>query len=252
MSSSTTQYGFFFDQSRCDNCMECAVACKGWLELGAGPVKPLRMLEWETGTFTDIRMHFMFATCYHCANPVCVDSANGAMFKEPKYGAVLIDPDKATSPSLRKASASCPYGAIMFDSDATNARATKCNMCVDRLEQGKQPVCVMSCHMRALDFGKLSDLKAKYGSTATLEGFPDPSATTPSIVFKPMDTKVPLVPYDSNAALTLLSDRGSSLPKPFNSADEVLNPSAVVGRTAAVFKPKSNAELMQNSRNDEG
>ncbi len=231
--------------------MQCAVACKGWLGIGPGPVKPLRMLEWETGTFTDVRMHFMFATCYHCANPVCVDAAGGAMFKEPKYGAVLIDPAKATSPNLREAWASCPYGAIVFDSDGPTAKASKCNMCIDRLEQGKQPVCVMSCHMRALDFGKLSDLQAKYGTLATLEGFPNPSTTQPSIVFKAMDTKTNIVPYDANAALTLMSDRGT-LPKPFNSADEVRNPKTTVGRTSAVFKPSSTAELMRTSRNDEG
>jgi len=247
----TTQYGFFFDQSRCVNCMECAVACKGWLELGPGPSKPLRMLEWETGTFTNLRMHFMFATCYHCANPVCVDVANGALIKEPKYGAVLLDPAKANSPALRDAWAACPYGAIVFDSDGPSATASKCNMCVDRLEAGKMPVCVMSCHMRALDFGKLSDLQAKYGNTTKVDGFPDPTATIPSIIFKPMDAKTNLVTYDPSAALTLLSDRGS-LPKPFNAPSDVLQPTAKVGRSAPVFKPNSTSELLKNSRSDEG
>ncbi len=249
MSTTTTQYGFFFDQSRCDNCMQCSVACKGWLGIGPGPAKPLRMLEWETGTFSDVRMHFMFATCYHCTNPVCVDAAGGAMFKEPKYGAVLIDPQN--NRGLRAAAAACPYGAIVFDSDASDAPASKCNMCIDRLEQGKMPVCVMSCHMRALDFGKLSDLQTKYGNVATIQGFPDPSTTTPSIVFKPADTKTNLVPYDAARALELMGDRGT-LPKPFNSSDDVLNPTATVGRSTPVFRPQSTSELMQTSRNDEG
>ena len=244
-----TQYGFFFDQTRCDNCMACVVACKGWLGFGPGPVKPLRMLEWETGTFTDVRMHFLFATCYHCANPVCVDKANGAMFKEPKYGAVLIDPNN--NRNLREAAAACPYGAIVFETDAADAAGFKCNMCIDRLEQGKNPVCVMSCHMRALDFGKLADLQTKYGKVTTVDGFPDPSATKPSIVFKPMEAKTKLIPYDPAKALTLLGDRGS-LPKPFNASSEVLQPAAKVARTSPVFKPKSTTELMQTSRQDEG
>jgi anaerobic dimethyl sulfoxide reductase subunit B (iron-sulfur subunit) len=229
--------------------MTCAVACKSWLGIGPGPVKPLRMLEWETGTFTNIRMHFMFATCNHCANPTCVDKANGAMFKEPKYGAVLIDPQN--NKSLRAAAAACPYGAIVFDSDAPDAAANKCNMCIDRLEQGKKPVCVMSCHMRALDFDDMTNLATKYGNVTTLEGFPDPTTTKPSIIFKAMDKKTPVVTYDPSKALTLLSDRGT-LPKPFGVADDVLSPKAVVGRTAPVYKPKSNAELMQTSRTDEG
>ena len=252
MSSSTTQYGFFFDQSRCDNCMTCSVACKGWLQIGPGPSKPLRMLEWETGTFTDVRMHYMFATCYHCANPACVQAANGAMFKEPKYGAVLIDPTQVMNPSLRDAAAACPYGAIVFDSDGSSATASKCNMCVDKLEVGGKPICVMSCHMRALDFDKLDTLKSKYGSLATLEGFPDPSTTTPSIVFKAMDQKTAVIPYDATRALTLLADRGSSLPKPFNQPSDVTSPTATIGRSKPVFKPNGSADLLENSRTDEG
>lgn len=251
-SSKVTQYGFFFDQSRCANCMTCSVACKSWLQIGAGPVKPLRMLEWETGTFTDVRMHFLFATCYHCANPVCVLAANGAMFKEPNYGAVLIDPTQANNPSLRDAWAACPYGAIVFDSDGPDANATKCNMCIDRLEQGKKPVCVMSCHMRALDFDTMANLTSKYGSLTTLEGFPDPSTTQPSIVFKPMDTKTSVVPYDATSALSLLATRGSTLPAPFNQPSDVTNPTATIGRSAAIFKPSGTIELMQTTRNDEG
>ena len=245
-----TQYGFFFDQSRCDNCMTCVVACKGWLGIGPGPAKPARMLEWETGTFTNIRLNFLFATCYHCENPVCVDKANGGLIKEPKYGAVLIDPQK--NKSLRDAAAACPYGAIAFESDASDAVAVKCNMCIDKLEEGEKPVCAMSCHMRCLDFGKLSDLKTKYGNVMTLEGFPDPTLTKPAIIFKAKDKKTNVVSYDANIALTLLSDRGS-LPKPFNSPSDVTNPpEGIVGRTAPVFKPKSTREYVVTSRNDEG
>jgi anaerobic dimethyl sulfoxide reductase subunit B (iron-sulfur subunit) len=67
------------------------------------------------------------------------------MYKEEKYGAVLIDPDKARSIDLRKANEACPYGAIQFDSDAMDATASKCTMCIDRLEQGMIPICVETC-----------------------------------------------------------------------------------------------------------
>jgi anaerobic dimethyl sulfoxide reductase subunit B (iron-sulfur subunit) len=244
------QYGFFFDQSRCDNCMQCAVACKVWNGHPPGPIKPLRMLEWETGTFTNVRMHFLFATCYHCRNPTCVDASNGGMYKEGKYGAVLIDPEKNTT--LREAAAKCPYGAIMFESDALDAQAFKCNMCIDRLEQGKMPVCVMSCHMRALDFRPFDELVQKYGTLAKVDGFPDPEEVKPAIVFKPMDTKTGVVPYDASKALRLLSSRGS-LPKPFSDPSEVTNPpQGIVGRAAPVFRPRNIKELMETSRNDEG
>ena len=151
--STLTQYGFFFDESRCSGCQNCVLACKATKEIPPGQIRLLRLYQWETGSFPNVRIHTLFAPCYHCENPVCVAAANGAMFKEPKYGAVLIDPAKATSSDLNAAWEACPYGAISFDSDAPSATAYKCDMCIDRLEMGLFPSCVLVCPQRALDFG---------------------------------------------------------------------------------------------------
>ncbi len=245
MSSTTTQYGFFFDQSRCIGCQACAVACKSWNQLSPGPTKWLRVFQWETGTFPDVKAHTLFAPCYHCENPVCVDAANGAMYKEPKYGAVLIDPAQATSANLKAAWQACPYGAIVFDSDAPNSAASKCTMCVDRLEQSLMPVCVMACPMRALDFGKLSDLQAKYGNTADLEGMPSSSATTPAVVVKPMDAKKALVPYDAGTAIGLLGKRGSLPPYYTDSSAVTSIQPGTVTRDSLKMKPSNTDELMR-------
>jgi len=172
--------------------------------LDPGPAKMLRILSWETGTFTNVRLNTLFAPCYHCSNPVCVPAANGAMLKEPLYGAVLIDPDQASSANLKAAWAACPYGAIAFDSDAPDSNAVKCTMCIDRLQLGMYPACVMACTIRALDFDTMENLVTKYGSNTQLAGMPAPSAG-PSAVFKPMNPRKTLVPYDPNEALTLLA-----------------------------------------------
>ena len=97
------QYGFFFDQSRCNGCHVCAVECKSWNLLDPGPTKWAKVYEWETGVFPNVVINTLFAPCFHCQNPACVGKANGAMIKEPKYGAVLIDPSQATSAGLKAA-----------------------------------------------------------------------------------------------------------------------------------------------------
>ena len=251
MSSTVTQYGFFYDASRCNACHTCAVACKSWLELPAGPLKPLKVHEWETGTYTDIQLHFLFTTCFHCTNPLCIPAAKGAIYKEPKYGAVLLDPAQATSPSIRAAADACPYGAITFASDATNAQAVKCNMCIDRLENCQKPACVIVCPMRALDFDTMDNLKTKYGTLGTIEGAPDSSLTTPSVVFKAPDTPKQYVSYDPTAALALLADRGS-LPPAFSPADIDNVPDGVVGRSKLVLKPSGTTDITDTSVHDEG
>ncbi len=245
------QYGFFYDASRCNGCHACAVACKSWLEIPAGPQKPARLQEWETGSFPNVQLHFVFTTCFHCANPICVPAANGAMMKEPKYGVVLMDPSLATTQSMRDAAAACPYGAITFDSDADGATAVKCNMCVDRLEQGLKPVCVMTCPMRALDFDTMANLEAKYGTLQTIEGLPDPSETNPSVVFKPTDTPKQFVPYNPSEALPLLANRGN-LPPLFDPSTVTTLSTDIVGRNHLVLKPAGVSDPTDTSIHDEG
>ncbi len=61
----------------------------------------------------------------------------------------------------------------------------KCNFCLDRLEKGKEPVCVASCPMRALEAGPLEELKERYGEKRQAVGFAYSNKENPSIVFKP-------------------------------------------------------------------
>ena len=246
--------GSFFDQSRCGDCRACSVACRTWYGIPEGPVKWVRMFAWEKGSFPDtIRVHTLFAPCYHCENPVCVDAANGAMYKEEKYGVVLIDPDKATSIDLRKANQACPYGAIQFDSDAMDATASKCTMCIDRLEQGMMPVCVNACPFRALDFGPLDTLLTKYGTNRDLEDVPSSVTTTPSVIFKPhVATKTPLVPYNVSRALQLLGNR-DPLPPLFNASSDVTDvPAGLIGHNKPIMQPRNVAEAMRATQNDYG
>jgi anaerobic dimethyl sulfoxide reductase subunit B (iron-sulfur subunit) len=77
----------------------------------------------------------------------------------------------------------CPYGAPQFDS--ARGVETKCNFCADFLAEGREPACVAACPSRALEFGELSELRAKHGSINNIAPLPDPSITRPSLVIAP-------------------------------------------------------------------
>jgi heterodisulfide reductase subunit A len=95
---------------------------------------------------------------------------NKAIYKEEKYGAVLVDRDKCKG--SRSCWAACPYGTPQFDGDEPGTKMVKCNMCIDRLEEGLKPICVLSCGMRALEFGLFEDLVRKYGNSSRLDAEP--------------------------------------------------------------------------------
>ncbi len=246
-----TQHGFFFDQSRCSGCNSCAVACKNWNGLPPGPLKYLKIYEYEKGSFPNARIHFQWIPCYHCEEPACVSSCPcQAVTKEEKYGAVLIDSEKCDG--CRICYDACPYGAPVFESDEIEVKAQKCTMCIDRLERGEQPICVLTCPNRALDFGPLNTLIVRYGDRRDLEDMPSSRTTKPAVVLRPHAGKRQLVPYNAERALELLMRR-DPLPQVFTSAADIMEiPRGTIGRNELVIKHKSAADLMRHTRNDEG
>ena len=78
----------------------------------------------------------------------------------------------------------CPYSAPQFGVE-TGAKMQMCTFCIDRLESGKEPICVAACPMRALDAGPLGELKKKYGEGIEATGFSYKSELRPSVLFKP-------------------------------------------------------------------
>jgi anaerobic dimethyl sulfoxide reductase subunit B (iron-sulfur subunit) len=250
-----TQYGFFVDQSRCTGCNACTIACMQWHDIAPGPVKWMRVYQWEKGTFPNVRLHMLPVMCYHCEDPVCVKACeNEALYKEDTYGAILVDSDKCHG--CRKCWQACPYGAPQFDGDEVGANMSKCNMCIDRLRQNLRPICVLSCSMRALEFGPLEDLTNKYGNLRRLEDMPRDSITRPAVVFKPADDKMEVVPWDGKRALELWRKRnpetGESLSDLFEDLTDVTEASTdIVGRNRLMLKPKKSDELMYHTTDDE-
>jgi anaerobic dimethyl sulfoxide reductase subunit B (iron-sulfur subunit) len=248
-----TQYGFFVDLSRCIGCNACVIACKQWHDLSPGSVKWMRVYQWEKGAFPNTRIYVLPIMCYHCEVPACIKSCpEGAIHKENRYGAVLVDPSKCRG--HRKCWKACPYGAPQFDGD--NAGMSKCNMCVDRLDRGLKPICVLSCSMRAMEFGPLDELRQRYGSLRRVEGMPNDQITRPAVVFKPADPKKQVVRWDYARALELwkkrVPDEGDSLPDLFEHVSDVTQENEeIVGRNRLVLKARDSRELMYYTTDDE-
>jgi anaerobic dimethyl sulfoxide reductase subunit B (iron-sulfur subunit) len=250
-----TQHGFFFDQSRCIGCNACLIACEQWHDISPGSVKWMRVYQWERGTFPNVKIHILAIPCYHCENPVCVKVCpNRALYKEKKYGAVLVDKDQCQG--TRKCWSVCPYGVPQYEGDELGLKMSKFTMCIDRLQQGLKPICVLSCSMRALEFGPLDELKEKYGNLGRIQGMPKDSITRPAVVFKPADPKKRIVYWDSERVLELWqkreSHKGEPLPDVFSKKSDVSEASQhIIGRNKLVLKAKKSAIQKYYTTDDE-
>ncbi len=249
------QYGFFIDLSRCTGCNACVIACKQWHDISPGPVKWMRVYQWEKGSFPNIDLRVIPIPCFHCENPVCIKACpNKAIYKEEKYGAVLVDPEKCRGE--RKCWQACPYGTPQFESDEPGLKTSMCNMCIDRLEKGLTPICVLSCSLRALEFGPIDELRGKYDGQSQVEELPKDSITRPSVIFKPADSKKQIVPWDYRKALELWqkrhSDNSEPLPDIFADISDVTQaPEDITGRNRLTLKAKTTQEFMFRTMDDE-
>jgi len=186
------QFAFHFDSSACNGCKACAIACKSKNDLPVG-INFRHVVEYGGGNWVpdprdnqfllpnNVFVYSLSISCNHCQDPTCVNVCPTTAMTKRSDGIVVIDASKCIG--CRYCEWACPYGAPQFDQSAGVMR--KCDFCVDEIEQGGQPYCVSACVMRALDFGELADLQAKYGSEASIEPLPTAEITQPSLVITP-------------------------------------------------------------------
>ena len=189
-----TQYGFHFDGKRCTGCKTCVLACKDNKDLST-EIAFRTVYEYGGGTWNqkdglwsnDAFSYYVSVACNHCDSPVCMANCpQGAISKDPDTGVVSSDPEKCIG--CGTCMQSCPYHAPRVDEE--KKKSVKCDMCIDRVNEGMQPICVEACPLRALDFGEIGELRQKYGETAAIAPLPDASETKPNLVItEPVNAK---------------------------------------------------------------
>lgn len=184
-----TQYGFHFNAVRCTGCKTCVLACKDYKDLsndyafrkvyeyGAGTWEQDANGCWSANCFT----YHVSVSCNHCDNPACTKVCpTGAMHKDSDTGLVSVDESKCIGCGYCEMA--CPYNAPKVDRD--KGHSVKCDGCADRVAQGKQPICVESCPLHALDFGEVGRMST-LGEQADIAPLPAKSLTVPNLFIKP-------------------------------------------------------------------
>lgn len=183
------QLAFYVDINKCSGCKACQVACKDKSNLPIG-VRWRRVFQYEGGEWinqngqmipSNVYAYSVSSACMHCVKPICMDVCPTSAITKRDDGIVLINADMCIG--CRYCSWACPYGAPQFNEELNVM--TKCDMCYDLVDKGERPACVESCPYRAMDFGDLEELQAKYGTFADPAPLPDPSITKPAVVYTP-------------------------------------------------------------------
>ncbi|HHE3576431.1 DMSO/selenate family reductase complex B subunit [Pasteurella multocida] len=184
----SVQYGFYFDSDRCTGCKTCELACKDYKDLDTN-VNFRRIYEYAGGDWQqqangcwqhNVFAYYLSISCNHCDNPACVSVCpTGAMHKT-EDGFVIVN--EAICIGCRYCHMACPYDVPQYD--AMKGHMTKCDGCHSRILEGKKPICVDACPLRALDFAPIDELRKTYGDLAAIAPLPSPEHTAPNLVIK--------------------------------------------------------------------
>lgn len=182
------QLAFHVDLSACTGCKACQIACKDKNDLPVGQ-NFRRVYEVAGGDWvqrgqawvSNVYAYHVSISCMHCSQPICQEVCPAGAFTKRDDGVVILDRNQCIG--CRYCEWSCPYGGPQFD-QKTGTMA-KCDFCADYLAEGKNPACVDACPLRALDFGELDALQAKYGGVTDVYPLPEAGLTNPCTIFTP-------------------------------------------------------------------
>ena len=168
---------FFIDQSRCTACRGCQAACKQWKKLpGSQTVNTgsyqnppelnghtLKIVHFSEAEINGVFKWLFFPEqCRHCLIPPCKLAGDmivpEAIVQDPLTGAVLYT-DKTRDLPYQLIREACPFDIPRKDPDS--GVMVKCNMCIDRVQNGMLPACVKTCPSHVMHFGEREEMLAQ-------------------------------------------------------------------------------------------
>jgi formate dehydrogenase beta subunit len=157
-----------YDTTKCIGCKACVVKCKQVGELpadvdgyGDGLYDAPESLNEYTRNIIQLykegdEYSYVKRQCMHCIDPACVNACMMGALQKREWGAVTWENNKCIG--CRYCQVACPFGVPQFQWSKTSPRIVKCDLCVDRVKEGKEPGCVEACPRKAVIFGKREEL----------------------------------------------------------------------------------------------
>ena len=137
----------FVDIDRCIACRTCSAACyyshaDFRTTIGYGELRE------------DVRLPFI---CRQCEEPACLAACPKDAIKKLDNG--VIKRMNMLCIGCKSCVLACPFGVI--EPDVHSYIISKCDGCVARLTEGKEPACVLACPSGALTFEEVEEVGEK-------------------------------------------------------------------------------------------
>ena len=154
----------FVNPERCIGCLQCEFACavehslaRDVLPALSQSPPPRARIHVEAGAKAGTSYP---NRCRHCDPAPCMAVCpTGAIFRDAQHDVVLIDEGKCIACAM--CAIVCPFDVITYHPQADGAAgrtvAVKCDGCITRLQEQREPACVEVCKVGALTFGEINE-----------------------------------------------------------------------------------------------
>ncbi len=152
------------DSKKCIACHACEVQCKAVHNIPVGATLGKIVVLGPKFVNGVPKMSSVFLPCFHCEEAWCLNACRkNAIQRRDKDGLVYIKEESCVG--CKACIKACPWRIPQWNPETR--KVVKCDMCMERIDQGKEPACVAACPTGALEFGepgKLSDkAREEYG-----------------------------------------------------------------------------------------
>ena len=152
-----TRKSVFRDSDQCVNCKACVIACK---------VKHMSSPHHSTGAIAEpkglnliqvypfgpeicgdkVHQPFVSIACMHCEDAPCIQVCpSSVIHKDPETRITLVDSERCIG--CKACLWVCPYGVPSYNEEG---KLVLCNLCIDRLREGKKTACEAACPAGAI------------------------------------------------------------------------------------------------------
>jgi len=142
------------DITKCIGCQTCSSACKEAHGMPGDPEPHLSATAFNT--VQEKEGKFVRKMCMHCEQPACASACLVGALKKTDYGPVIYDKSKCVG--CRYCMMACPQSVPRYEWSKLAPYMKKCDMCYERISQGKPTACAEACPVQATIFGNRADI----------------------------------------------------------------------------------------------
>jgi formate dehydrogenase iron-sulfur subunit len=150
-----------YDATLCINCKQCELACaeRNKLPYDDKIQAEQKQSAHKLTVVLERDGHFMRRLCMNCLDPSCASVCPVGAFQKSPLGPVTYDENKCMG--CRYCMLACPFGVPKYEWNSVLPRVRKCDMCADRIAEGRPTACTEVCPTGATKVGERDELIAE-------------------------------------------------------------------------------------------